>query len=93
MPQDGELGGGDRLFQCRVGQVALRRAGPPSFLDICFWWACARSELVPPYILPSFKKALALELVGWGWIQALRRKPRDDSPTLAIHHQPPKYKI
>ena len=33
-----------------MGQVALRRAGPPSFLDIWFWWACARSELVPPYI-------------------------------------------
>ncbi len=34
----------------RTGRpVALRRAGPPSFLDNCFWWACARSELVPPY--------------------------------------------
>ena len=30
--------------------MALRRAGPPSFLDICFWWACARSELVPHYV-------------------------------------------
>jgi len=33
-----------------VGPVAFRRAGPPSILDVSFWWAGARSELVPPYI-------------------------------------------
>ena len=31
-------------------QVAFRRDGPPSLLDICFWWAGARRELVPPYV-------------------------------------------
>ena len=36
-----------------MGPAALRPAGPPSFLDVSFWWAGARSELVPPY----FEKA------------------------------------
>ena len=37
-------------ISCRVGQVALRRAGPLGFLDVSRWWAGARSELVPPYV-------------------------------------------
>ena len=38
---------------CRWDWPALRRAGPPEFLDDSQWWAGARRELVPPSYLET----------------------------------------
>ena len=63
----------------RVGPAALRRAGPPvSQPTSTEWWACARSELVPPYhatdrSLSNVNDAQTLSAV----------RERNDTPLLA----------
>jgi hypothetical protein len=51
---------GNRLLQSTVGPAAIRLAGPSTIPYDPYWWAGARSDLFPLYIVSSIKLAFAL---------------------------------